>query len=124
MAMCEEGGTGAGIAYIKPSDNRGVGSWVGNQLEDYSDGTRVLFVINGGASESVKAVTGADSKINASTATPKPKPTAKAQLTLEAEVDESVIYYQNCNAVRAAGAAPLYKEIQSIHLNLIVTKTE
>ncbi|MDQ0860479.1 hypothetical protein QFZ72_003958 [Bacillus sp. V2I10] len=28
MAMCEEGGAGA---------------WVGNQLEDYPDGTRVLF---------------------------------------------------------------------------------
>lgn len=41
MAMCQEGGEGADIAYIKPSDNRGAGSWVGNQLENFADGTRV-----------------------------------------------------------------------------------
>jgi hypothetical protein len=28
MAMCVEGGTGADIAYISPTDNRGAGSWV------------------------------------------------------------------------------------------------
>lgn len=44
MAMCEEGGEGANIEYITPSDNRGAGSWVGNQLEDYADGTRVEFM--------------------------------------------------------------------------------
>lgn len=44
MAMCEEGGIGADIEYITPSDNRGAGSWVGNQLEDYADGTRVEFM--------------------------------------------------------------------------------
>jgi hypothetical protein len=44
MAMCEEGGVGADIEYITPSDNRGAGSWVGNQLEDYADGTRVEFM--------------------------------------------------------------------------------
>lgn len=44
MAMCQEGGTGADIKYITPSDNRGAGSWVGNQLEDYADGTRVEFI--------------------------------------------------------------------------------
>jgi nicotinamidase-related amidase len=43
MAMCAEGGAGADIAYISPSDNRGAGSWVGNQLENYPDGTRVLL---------------------------------------------------------------------------------
>lgn len=43
MAMCEEGGTGADIQYIPPSDNRGAGSWVGNALEDYPDGTQVEF---------------------------------------------------------------------------------
>lgn len=46
MAMCAEGGTGADIEYITPSDNRGAGSWVGNQLEDYPDGTIVEFVFN------------------------------------------------------------------------------
>lgn len=43
MAMCAEGGSGANIAYIKPADNRGAGSWVSNELEDYPDGTRVRF---------------------------------------------------------------------------------
>lgn len=45
MAMCAEGGSGAHIAYIDPSDNRGAGSWVSNQLEKYPDGSRIAFVI-------------------------------------------------------------------------------
>ncbi len=45
MAMCAEGGAGADIKYIDPSDNRGAGSWVSNQLEQYPDGTRVQFVV-------------------------------------------------------------------------------
>lgn len=45
MAMCAEGGSGADIKYIDPSDNRGAGSWVSNQLEQYPDGTRVYFVV-------------------------------------------------------------------------------
>ncbi|WP_427050449.1 NucA/NucB deoxyribonuclease domain-containing protein [Paenibacillus sp. TC-CSREp1] len=45
MAMCAEGGTGADIQYITPKDNRGAGSWVGNQLSTYPDGTRVRFVV-------------------------------------------------------------------------------
>lgn len=45
MAMCEEGGYGADIRYVTPSDNRGAGSWVGNQLEVYPDGTKVLFIV-------------------------------------------------------------------------------
>ncbi|MNO62645.1 Sporulation-specific extracellular nuclease precursor [compost metagenome] len=44
MAMCDEGGEGADIEYITPKDNRGAGSWVGNQLEDYANGTRVEFM--------------------------------------------------------------------------------
>jgi hypothetical protein len=47
MAMCEEGGTGADVMYVTSSDNRGAGAWVGNQLEDYPNGTHVLFVISG-----------------------------------------------------------------------------
>ncbi|MFS0723816.1 hypothetical protein [Paenibacillus sp. 1P07SE] len=47
MAMCAEGGEGASIAYISPSDNRGAGSWVSNQLSEYPDGTVVLFTIDG-----------------------------------------------------------------------------
>ncbi|OAB31204.1 hypothetical protein PMSM_19920 [Paenibacillus macquariensis subsp. macquariensis] len=44
MAMCTEGGVNADIEYISPKDNRGAGSWVGNQLEDYPDGSRVEFI--------------------------------------------------------------------------------
>ncbi|MCY7576679.1 MULTISPECIES: NucA/NucB deoxyribonuclease domain-containing protein [Bacillus] len=46
MAMCEEGGAGADIEYISPSDNRGAGSWVSHQLSEYEDGTAVLFVVD------------------------------------------------------------------------------
>ncbi|TCW41680.1 deoxyribonuclease NucA/NucB [Laceyella sacchari] len=45
MAMCLEGGAGADVRYISPSDNRGAGAWVGNQLEPYPDGTRVKFIV-------------------------------------------------------------------------------
>ncbi|MEK8129821.1 NucA/NucB deoxyribonuclease domain-containing protein [Paenibacillus filicis] len=45
MAMCREGGRGADIQYISPSDNRGAGSWVSNKLEPYQDGTRVQFIV-------------------------------------------------------------------------------
>ncbi|GAA4848829.1 DNA-entry nuclease [Paenibacillus vulneris] len=45
MAMCKEGGEGADIRYISPSDNRGAGSWVSNQVEKYPDGTKVLFIV-------------------------------------------------------------------------------
>ncbi|ULL17510.1 DNA-entry nuclease [Paenibacillus sp. H1-7] len=45
MAMCAEGGAGADIAYISPSDNRGAGSWISNQLEKYPNGTKVKIVV-------------------------------------------------------------------------------
>jgi hypothetical protein len=45
MAMCKEGGDGADIAYIHPSDNRGAGAWVSNQLDTFPDGTRVEFIV-------------------------------------------------------------------------------
>lgn len=45
MAMCAEGGENADIAYITPSDNRGAGAWVSNQLEDYPDGATVMFIM-------------------------------------------------------------------------------
>lgn len=45
MAMCAEGGEGADIKHISPKDNRGAGSWVGHQLSDYPDGTRIQFII-------------------------------------------------------------------------------
>lgn len=91
MAMCEEGGAGASVAYIDASDNRGAGSWVGNQLEDYPDGTRILFIVE------------------------KPKklfPSQPAATTKLAPVPtkEPVknVYYKNCTAVRAAGADPIH----------------
>lgn len=57
MAMCAEGGESADIAYVTPSDNRGAGSWVSNQLEQYPNGTRVLFVVDGNVNVTPKPVT-------------------------------------------------------------------
>ncbi|MBP1963351.1 NucA/NucB deoxyribonuclease domain-containing protein [Paenibacillus aceris] len=45
MAMCAEGGSGADIMYVTPSDNRGAGSWISHQLEKYPDGTRVEIIV-------------------------------------------------------------------------------
>ncbi|CAM4187169.1 Excalibur calcium-binding domain-containing protein [Paenibacillus alkaliterrae] len=78
MAICAEGGAGASVAYVTPTDNRGAGSWVGNQLEGYTDGTRVLFVINGGGNTTVE--------------------TAKPDLT---------VVYNSCAEAKAAGKAPI-----------------
>ena len=40
MAMTLEGGSGADIRYINPSDNRGAGSSIRSQLDPYPDGTQ------------------------------------------------------------------------------------
>ncbi len=40
MAMCEEGGQGANMAYVKPSDNHGTCSWIGNKLNDVKGKTK------------------------------------------------------------------------------------
>ena len=45
MAMFSEGGKGADIRYINPSDNRGAGSAIGNALKEYPDGTIVKIMI-------------------------------------------------------------------------------
>ena len=37
-AMSEEGGAGADVRYIDPSDNRGAGASMGNQLEGWCEG--------------------------------------------------------------------------------------
>ena len=87
MAMCAEGGEGADIAYVAFSDNRGSGSWVGNQFEAYTDGTRILFVLEGGISGEI---------------TPIPTPTVSPATTPSANV-----VYANCTAVKAAGKAPI-----------------
>ncbi|PFT76018.1 NucA/NucB deoxyribonuclease domain-containing protein [Bacillus cereus] len=45
MAMCREGGKGADIKYIKPADNRGAGSYIGNKVEKLLDGEKVKIVV-------------------------------------------------------------------------------
>lgn len=80
MAMCKEGGAGADIAYVSPKDNRGAGSWIGNQLADLKDGTRVLFLISESAVQDPQQ-----------------------------PAEEETVFYANCAAVKAAGAAPLHE---------------
>lgn len=85
MAMCKEGGEGASVAYIDPSDNRGAGSYVGNALEQYPDGTRVKFVVTFGELD------------------------ADAVRDQPIEDSDGEVYYRSCAAAREAGVAPLYE---------------
>ncbi|OXS61574.1 DNA-entry nuclease [Cohnella sp. CIP 111063] len=85
MAMCEEGGAGASVAYIDASDNRGAGSWVGHQLSAYEDGTKILFIVE------------------------KPKVLFPNQPATAAPAGNNEVRYPNCAAVREAGKAPLRK---------------
>ncbi|MDU8925692.1 RHS repeat-associated core domain-containing protein, partial [Pasteurellaceae bacterium LIM206] len=45
MAMFKEGGKGASVRYITPSDNRGAGSSISRALSSYDDGTRVRIIV-------------------------------------------------------------------------------
>lgn len=45
MAMFSEGGSGADISYINPSDNRGAGSAIGHALTEYPNNTKVKIII-------------------------------------------------------------------------------
>lgn len=45
MAMFVEGGNGASVRYISPSDNRGAGSAIMHALKGYDENTKVLFKI-------------------------------------------------------------------------------
>lgn len=45
MAMCAEGGNGASVRYIKPSDNRGAGSYVGSKVGKLPDGAKFKIVV-------------------------------------------------------------------------------
>ena len=45
MAMFKEGGKGASVRYISPSDNRGVGATIMHALKGKLKDTRVLFRI-------------------------------------------------------------------------------
>jgi hypothetical protein len=83
MAMCAEGGAGADIAYVTPADNRGAGSWIGNELTGYPDGVRVLIVVPEGKAASVAPST--------------PAPTSTAPV------------YSSCQQVKDAGKAPIRK---------------
>ena len=111
MAMCAEGGEGADIAYVTPKDNRGAGSMIGNKLEDYANGTRVKFFVIDVTEISFVTPTTTTKPIEAASPTPskKPEPTkAPAQIEDPVELKER-ISYANCNAVRVAGADPIYK---------------
>lgn len=44
-AMFGEGGDGASVRPINPSDNRGAGSTIGNKLRKYPNGTKVKITI-------------------------------------------------------------------------------
>jgi len=44
-AMFEQGGTGASVKYVLASDNRGTGSSIGNQLQDFKNGTKVKIEV-------------------------------------------------------------------------------
>lgn len=90
MAMCEEGGKGASVAYISASDNRGAGSWVGNELSQYENGTKVLFIVD----------------------KPKklfPEQTEQAEVYKQTNNVSKDVVYNNCAEVKEAGAAPLHK---------------
>lgn len=82
MAMCDEGGSEVSVVYIDPSENRGAGSWVGNQLAQYPDGTRVKFVISFREMD------------------------AKAARN-DKQQSEGEVYYRSCAEAREAGVAPL-----------------
>ena len=47
IASSREGGTGANVAYIPLSDNRGSGAYIGNALSDYCDGQSYFVRIVG-----------------------------------------------------------------------------
>lgn len=42
-AVTQEGGTGASVRHISPSDNAGSGASMGNQIRPYADGTKVTI---------------------------------------------------------------------------------
>ncbi|EEE7147627.1 sporulation protein [Salmonella enterica] len=46
MAMFKEGGTGADVEHISPSDNRGAGSSIGHALKNVDEGARVKIIID------------------------------------------------------------------------------
>ena len=45
FATCEEGGTGASVELVPSTENRSMGGWYGNEIEQYSDGTQLLVMV-------------------------------------------------------------------------------
>ena len=45
MAFCNEGGTGADIEYVNPANNRGAGSWISHQVDEFPNGTKILIQV-------------------------------------------------------------------------------
>lgn len=45
MSMFKEGGSGADIRNISPSDNRGAGSSIGRALSNIADGKKIKFIV-------------------------------------------------------------------------------
>ncbi|WP_305827842.1 excalibur calcium-binding domain-containing protein [Cohnella sp. LGH] len=92
MAMCQEGGKGASVAYVESRDNRGAGSWVGHQLSGYEDGTKVLFIV-----EKPKKLF-----------PDQPSP-ATANPPAKSSPAKEPVVYSSCAEVRKAGKSPLRK---------------
>lgn len=136
MAMCAEGGEGADIAYVTPKDNRGAGSWIGNKLDKFEDGTRILFQFeeNDSSTSTTKPIATEEpnaAKKDVPTTVPPSIPTVKPTVetttvptavpttkstskpseapATKPTAEPEVVYYANCAAVREAGAAPIHK---------------
>lgn len=108
MAMCEEGGKGASVAYIDPSDNRGAGSWVGHQLTAYEDGTKILFIVDKPENlfpSQLEQLIGDAEQLQEEYGVPL-EDTKKPSLEQD---HNTVIIYNNCTEARSAGVTPLYE---------------
>ena len=93
-AMSREGGESADVRHVKSSENRAAGASMGGQLRGYCNGQAFRLKVG-------RTPKPAEPKPVA-TATPPPLTPA----LIETSSDESV-FYANCAAARAAGAAPL-----------------
>lgn len=94
MAMCEEGGKGASVAYISASDNRGAGSWVGHELSQYEDGERILFIVE------------KPTKLFPDN-TPTPTEEVNSTEPVQAIIEPNDMVFNSCAEARQAGAAPI-----------------
>ena len=94
MAMCEEGGKGASVAYISASDNRGAGSWVGHELSQYENGERVLFIV-----EKPTKLFPTETETQTETET---------KALNSSDINDNIVY-NSCAEVKAANAAPIKK---------------